>query len=199
MKTIDNVDTFLVEDLAKVLHKGSKVYVLADCFSLYLFEVLKAQLQNCASFHFLFMDKVNIDEEEEDPSGFTHHRSLVDRRGLVIDCVRWIQAKARFKLTHPLPGQDGSILIANKHKLYEYTDPLGFTRQTLSWPAADPASARILHNVEQLKEAAVEAAIIRQKMPLSGLSIRYFQNLWNDTERTKDVTDEVVQRIMNLW
>lgn len=199
MKTIDNVDTFLVEDLARVLRKGSKVYVLADCFSLYLFEVLQPQLQGCASLHFLFKDKVNIVEEGPDPSGFIHKRSLLDHRGLVIDCIRWIQAKARFKVTHVLPGQEGCILVANKHKIYEYTDPLGFTRQTLGWPETDPTIARVLHNVEQLKDAAVEAAITRQKLPANNLSSRHFQNLWNDIERTKEVTDEVVDRIMRLW
>ena len=199
MKTIDNKDTFLSEDLVRTLRKGSHVYVMADCFSLFFFEALRHQLKHCAALDFLFMDKVNIVEEEEAPLGITHPRSLLSRRQLIIRCVRWIQKKARFKVNPTLKGQEGSIWILNRQGLVEYTDPAGFTVRTLGWPPTDPATARVLQTVLDETEGPADTEILRQKLPGDKQLLRHFHNLWTDTDRTKDVTDEVVDRIMKLW
>lgn len=172
MKTIDNVDHFLVEDLQKTLHKGSRLYWIGNCFSLSMFEALKPQLETCHSLEFIFPEKINILEEEAFPA-LQQPRSLLEKRGLLIDCLRWIREKARFKVNPGLKGQGDSLWIRNKHHMVSYTDKADFT--------ASPAS------------------ILRQKLPYDKTYLTHFQNLWTDTEYTEDVTDEVMERIMKLW
>ena len=54
MKTIDNVQSFLKDDLADIIKKDSKVAIAASCFSIYAFEELKSQLQNIEELKFIF-------------------------------------------------------------------------------------------------------------------------------------------------
>ena len=53
MEIIDNVNKTLKEDLTTEIHKGSKVSIVAACFSIYAFAELKKELKmwmNCVLF-----------------------------------------------------------------------------------------------------------------------------------------------------
>ena len=46
MKTIDNVNEVLKDDLKSEIKEGSKLSIAAACFSIYAFQELKKELQN---------------------------------------------------------------------------------------------------------------------------------------------------------
>lgn len=173
MKTIDNEDSFVVEDLQETLCKGSSLYWIGNSFSLHLFEALKPQLEKCHSLKFIFMAKVKILEEEEEALARPQPLNLLTKRGLIIDCLRWIQAKGQFKVNPGLQGQEESLWIRTNHQLVVYTAETGFM--------------------------ASPAAILRQKLPWEEIYLTYFQKLWTDSRHTEEATEEVMERIMKLW
>ena len=54
MELLDNKSKLLGDDLKKELINGSKVKVVASCFSIYAFEALKNELSNIEVLNFIF-------------------------------------------------------------------------------------------------------------------------------------------------
>ena len=53
MKTIDNINEVLKDDLKVELKEGSKLSVAAACFSIYAFQELKSQLKDIDELRFI--------------------------------------------------------------------------------------------------------------------------------------------------
>lgn len=54
MEILDNINRLLGDDLKKVIQPGSKLRIVASCFSFYAFEALKDQLEQIESLQFIF-------------------------------------------------------------------------------------------------------------------------------------------------
>ena len=50
----DNINTKVVDELRRQLHKGTKLSIAAATFSIYAFEALKEELSNIDEIRFIF-------------------------------------------------------------------------------------------------------------------------------------------------
>ena len=64
MKTIDNINEVLKDDLKVELKEGSKLSIAAACFSIYAFQELKKELQDIEELRFLFTSPTFTTEKE---------------------------------------------------------------------------------------------------------------------------------------
>ena len=54
MQILDNINTLWGDDLKSSLKPGAKLKIVASCFSIYAFEVLRKELEKIDSFEFIF-------------------------------------------------------------------------------------------------------------------------------------------------
>lgn len=54
MEVISNVDKLFGDDLKQTLKKSTKVSVAASCFSIYVYEALKKELEQIDEMRFIF-------------------------------------------------------------------------------------------------------------------------------------------------
>ena len=66
MKVIDNISSFLGDDLKGRIKNGGRIQVAASCFSIYAYEALKAELSKVDRFDFIFTSPAFIAEEATD-------------------------------------------------------------------------------------------------------------------------------------
>ena len=65
MELIDNVHKVLRDDLKEVIQTGTKVSVAAASFSIYAFQALRKELENCDEFRFIFTAPTFITEKTQ--------------------------------------------------------------------------------------------------------------------------------------
>lgn len=66
MNLIDNINTLLGDDLKTSITPKSKVKIAASCFSIYAYEVLKAELSQVESLEFIFTAPTFVANEVTD-------------------------------------------------------------------------------------------------------------------------------------
>ena len=54
MELIDNISLLLGDDLKQTIRLGARLKIAASCFSMYAFEVLKAELEKIDELNFIF-------------------------------------------------------------------------------------------------------------------------------------------------
>ena len=65
MALFDNITAIVRDDMERTIKKGSKVSLVAACFSMYAYEVLKKQLESADEFRFIFSSPTFIAEKAE--------------------------------------------------------------------------------------------------------------------------------------
>ena len=65
METFNNTTKVVKDDLVKKIKSGSKVYAASACFSIYAYQALKDELENCDEFRFIFTSPTFIAEKTE--------------------------------------------------------------------------------------------------------------------------------------
>ena len=63
MKTINNRDDILKEDLREEIAKGSRLSIAAACFSIYAYKELKAELDRIEQLRFVFTSPTFVKEK----------------------------------------------------------------------------------------------------------------------------------------
>ena len=63
MQIIDNINKTVREDLAAVIHKGSKLSIAVSCFSIYAYKELKKQLEGVDELRFIFTSPTFITDK----------------------------------------------------------------------------------------------------------------------------------------
>ena len=63
MKLIDNVNQTLRDDLSNEIKSGSKVSIAAASFSIYAYQELKKELEQCDEFRFIFTAPTFVTEK----------------------------------------------------------------------------------------------------------------------------------------
>ena len=63
MEIFNNTTKVVRDDLEKTIQAGSRVSIAAACFSIYAYQELKAQLESCEEFRFIFTSPTFIAEK----------------------------------------------------------------------------------------------------------------------------------------
>lgn len=197
MKTIDNVNEVLKDDLKLELKEGSKLSIAAACFSIYAFQELKKELQDIEELRFLFTSPTFTTEKEKKEKRefyiprLNRERSLygtefevklrneLSQKAIAKECADWIREKATFKSNITHQNMMGFI---NADSI-SYYPVNGFT------------------SVELGCERGNNAYTLIQKLesPFSDAYIKLFDDLWNDKSRLQEVTEEVIENITTAY
>lgn len=199
MEMIDNINISLGDDLRGELKKDSKLKLCSAYFSIYAFQELKKELKSIKEFKFLFNSptflKENKKEKEEKKfyiPNFIRERTLaggefeirlrnnLSQKAIARECKEWIEKKGKFrtlaKQTETNTGfflDDGKDSKAYINANSFTTDGLGYTKTerpiNVYYPKLDGKNA--LQFIEQ------------------------FDQIWNDKNLAKDVTEEVINYI----
>lgn len=193
MELINNTTKTLRDDLAVEIKQGSRLSVAAACFSIYAFQELKKELQGIDELRFIFTsptfttEKAKKEKREFYIPRLSRERSLygtefevklrneLTQKAIAKECAEWIQKKVTFKSNVTNENMMGFINLDDKN----YMPINGFTTVDLGCERGNNA-----YNMVQKTEA-----------PFSTAYIDLFDNLWNDTSKLQEVTDEVIENI----
>lgn len=193
MELINNTTKTLRDDLAIEIKQGSRLSVAAACFSIYAFQELKKELQGIDELRFIFTsptfttEKAKKEKREFYIPRLSRERSLygtefevklrneLTQKAIAKECAEWIRKKVTFKSNVTNENMMGFINLDDKN----YMPINGFTTVDLGCERGNNA-----YNMVQKTEA-----------PFSTAYIDLFDNLWNDTSKLQEVTDEVIENI----
>lgn len=193
MELINNTTKTLRDDLVVEIKQGSRLSVAAACFSIYAFQELKKELQGIDELRFIFTsptfttEKAKKEKREFYIPRLSRERSLygtefevklrneLTQKAIAKECAEWIRKKVTFKSNVTNENMMGFINLDDKN----YMPINGFTTVDLGCERGNNA-----YNMVQKTEA-----------PFSTAYIDLFDNLWNDTSKLQEVTDEVIENI----
>lgn len=197
MELINNTTKTLRDDLSIEIKKGSKLSIAAACFSIYAFQELKKELQCIDELRFIFTSPTFITEKAKKEQRefyiprLTRERSLygtefevklrneLTQKAIAKECAEWIRQKVIFKSNVTQENMMGFINLDDKN----YMPINGFTTVDLGCERGNNA-----YNMVQKTET-----------PFSTAYIDLFENLWNDTVKMQEVTDEVIENITTAY
>jgi hypothetical protein len=202
MDIINNVQKFLGDDLKSTLKNGSKVSIAASCFSIYAYESLKKELEQIEELRFIFnsptfiKDKIEKEKREFYIPKLNRERSIygtkfeiklkneLTQKAIAKECSNWIKKKVTFKSNKTNAYLQGFINVENHDEKYTYTQTVGFTTVDLGYERGN--------NISNITIKSDEYNMTKTYFQL-------FDQVWNDDEKTKDVTAEVIEYISTVY
>ena len=195
----DNINTKVIDDLKVSIKAGSKLSIASACFSIYAFAELKEQLQNIDELRFIFTAPSFIKESEtrqrrefyipkldRERALFGSEfevklRNQLTQKAIALECAEWIRKKVRFKSNVTSANMSGFINIEDESAA-TYTPINGFTTTDLGHGGGN------LYNF-----------VIKVYAPNSRQYIKQFNELWQDSSRFSDITEQIVDNISNIY
>lgn len=193
MELIDNKNKILRDDLSIEIKQGSKLSIAAACFSIYAFQELKNELKSIEELRFIFTSPTFVTEKAKKEKRefyiprLNRERSLygtefevklrneLTQKAIAKECADWIREKVVFKSNVSGDNMMGFINLDDKN----YMPINGFTTVDLGCERGNNA-----YNMVQKTE-----------VPFSSAYINLFEELWNDSSKLQEVTDEVIENI----
>lgn len=197
MELIDNKNKLLYEDLSNEIKKGSKLSIAASCFSIYAFQELKKELKGIEELRFIFTSPTFLKEKSiKEKREFyiprlNRERSLygnefeiklrneLTQKAISKECAEWIRNKVIFKSNITNENMMGFINLDDKN----YMPINGFTTIDLGYEKGNNA-----YNMVQKTET-----------PFSIAYLELFNNLWQDSKKLQDVTEQVIENITTAY
>ena len=193
MELINNVNKTLRDDLQVEIQKDSKISIAAATFSIYAFQELKKELRGVEQLRFIFTsptfttEKAAKEKREFYIPRLNRERSLygtefevklrneLSQKAIAKECADWIRKKVVFKSNVTNENMMGFMCVDDM----AYNPIQGFTTVDLGCERGNNAYTMI------------------QKMPapFSMSYLQLFDQLWNDTARMQEVTEEVIDTI----
>lgn len=195
MKLIDNVNNRLGDDLKASIKKGSRLSIAATSFSIYAYEALKKELEKVEELRFVFSSPTFIEEnfKKDVPKFFIPHlykeaelcggefelrlKNQLNQRAIARECSKWVKEKVVFKSNkhHHLPLH-GIIHVKNPNQEdLNYLNVNSFTTSDLG----------ITH------KKGFPTLIQKTEFPDSQAYLDWFNQIWENEEDLKDVTQKV--------
>ena len=194
MELLDNVNRTLKEDLEDTIKRDSKISLAAAYFSIYAYQELKYQFEQIDEFRFIFTsptfvtDKVAKESREfyipriQREKGIygtefeVRLRNELTQKAIARECADWIRSKATFKSNITAENIMGFLNVDDT----SYYPINGFTTVDLGCERGNNMFTAIT------KTNASEN---------SRYYLRKFDEVWNDTTKLQDVTDEIIESI----
>ena len=200
-KQFNNIDSKVIDDLKQNLVNSSHVSIAAACFSIYAYQALKEELESIQELQFIFtaptFNKSVASKEKREfyiPK-LDRERSLygsefeiklrnqLSQKAIAKECADWIRRKVCFKTNVSQGTLNGFMNVQNEHGKFTYMPFNEFTTTELGCERGNnmcPGS-------------------VRMASPISDNYIRDFNELWNDTQNFKDVTQSVIENIDTVY
>lgn len=199
----DNKQKIVWDDLKKTIKRGAKINVSAAIFSIYWYEALKSELNAIDSLNFIFTDPtfIKTDKEKREERKFwintnktiqaitwsdfeIHLKNEMKWRAIAKECKKWIEKKVKFKTNTSHRHIHPQIIVENDRSisLYSWLDEFS---SVAFWYESDNAILRQI--------------IKNDDYPYTQEFFKRFNEVWNDQEILKDVTNEITAYISNLY
>ena len=200
-KQFDNLNSKVVDDLKITLKRSSKVSIAAASFSIYAYEALKEELETIDELRFIFTsptfhkERASKEKREFFIPKLSRERSLfgsdfevklrnqLSQKAIARECADWICRKACFKTNVSTGVLTGFMNIASENAKYTYMPFNEFTTTELGCERGNnmcPTS-------------------MRMPSPFADEYIRNFNELWNNAENFKDVTETIIDNISTVY
>ena len=204
MKLIDNHVEKLGDDLKKEIKENSKIRICASIFSMYGYEALKKELSKINEFKFIFSDPTFIEKNNKNKeqrffeiNSKTREKSLsgsefevklkneLNGKSIASECAEWIKRKAKFKTNINRNAIQKFMTIENSINRVGYTNVDEFSTVGFGYEKDNS----IFMPVTKMDE---EYAITKSY-------IDSFEQIWNDEKQLKDITNEVIDFMSDLY
>ena len=197
MDVFDNITKTVKDDLQKEIKAGSKLSIAAACFSIYAFHELKDQLEHIEQLQFIFTsptfvtDKSKKEKREFFIPRLNRERSVygtefevklrneLNQKAIARECAAWIIKKAVFKSNITSENMTGFMNVKNGVNDHTYTPLNGFTTVDIGCERGNNS-----YNI-----------VTKLDAPLCNKFLEVFAEVWNDTEKLHDVTEDVIESI----
>ena len=201
MEIFNNTTKVVRDDLAKIIKSDSKIAIAAACFSIYAYQELRQQLQACEEFRFLFTSPVFVAEKtpkerrefyisrlrrEKNLYGTEFEvrlRNELKQKAVAKECAAWMRKKACFKSNTTREGINNFMLVSDGDETYTYSPFNSFTTVDLGCKRGN--------NIANI--------VSRFENPASIEFLKLFDTVWNDKEKLKDVTEDVIDMISAVY
>ena len=201
MKVIDNRIEKFGEDLKQEIKTNDKCYIASAVFSMYSYEELKKQLSEIDELDFIFTNPTFIKKEKEQKQerqfeidNYKREKSIVgsefeiklknklNGKAIAKECAKWIKEKAKFK---------SNINNNPIQKFMNINDKITYLN------VDEFSSAGFGYQKDNTVFNPVTK--IDDNYEMTRYYLQSFKELWNNENILKDVTDEVVDFISDLY
>ena len=196
-KFIDNIKDLVIHDVKATIQQGSKIDIAAASFSIYAFQILKAELEQIEELNFLFTGEVFTKEQAKRESRefyiprLNAERSLfgtdfeiklrneLNQQAIAKECADWIRSKVTFKSNISGEQMSPFMTISTGEDTAVYNPFSNFTTADLGADRGNTAYT----------------ATSKLFAPVSRNFIETFESVWKENEKLADVTDAVLENI----
>lgn len=201
MEIFDNITKVVRDDLKEKIKPGSRVSVVAACFSMYAYKELKSQLEKVEEFRFIFASPTFIKESAEKQKRkfyiprLSRENSLygtefeiklrneMTQKAIARECAEWIRKKAKFKSNVTGEYMGGFMTVASDAVQTAYLPINGFTTVDIGCERGNNS-----YNMVNSMEA-----------PFSTQYMQLFDTIWNDKDKMQDVTEMIISNISTAY
>ena len=194
MDTFNNTTKVVKDDLERKIKSGSRISIAAACFSIYAYQELKNELEDCDEFRFIFTSPTFVAEKtpkerrefyiprlnrEKSLYGTEFEvrlRNELKQKALAKECADWMRRKAQFRTNTTREGMNNFMVVENPEDTYTYMPMNSFTAVDLGCERGNNIS-----NMVTLFEN-----------PASREFLNLFETVWQDKEKLTDVTNDVI-------
>ena len=201
MKVIDNRIEKFGEDLKQEIKANDKCYIASAVFSMYSYEELKKQLSEIDELDFIFTNPTFIKKEKEQKQerqfeidNYKREKSIVgsefeiklknklNGKAIAKECAKWIKEKAKFKSN------------INNNPIQKFMN----INDKITYLNVDEFSSAGL-GYQKDNTVFNPVTKIDDNYEMTRYYLQSFKELWNNENILKDVTDEVVDFISDLY
>jgi ERCC4-related helicase len=201
MEIFNNTTKVVKDDLEKKIQSGSRISIASACFSLYAYQALKSQLENCDEFRFIFTSPTFVTEKtpkerrefyiprlkrEKSLYGTEFEvrlRNELKQKAVAKECAAWMRQKTTFKSNTTRESMNNVLLVENQDEDYTYMPIKSFTTVDLGCERGN--------NLTNM--------VTRLENPASQEFLSMFDTIWNDKEKLSNVTEEVIEMISTVY
>lgn len=206
MKIIDNVSELLGEDLRSHIGPNTKLRIAASYFSIFAYEAMKSELEKVPETEFIFTAPTFTPQEvagrkekaqreffipkaarENSLHGSAFEIQLKNKltqRAIARECATWIRRKAKFKSNVTNAQMQQFIHVEGASADTAYSPISGFTAVDLGYQKGDAVSS-FTHSF--------------QEPELTKTYLNLFEQIWNDPEKVRDITAELLEHIESVY
>lgn len=194
MDTFNNTTKVVKDDLERKIKSGSRISIAAACFSIYAYQELKNELEDCDEFRFIFTSPTFVAEKtpkerrefyiprlnrEKSLYGTEFEvrlRNELKQKALAKECADWMRRKAQFRTNTTREGMNNFMVVENPEDTYTYMPMNSFTAVDLGCERGN--------NISNM--------VTRFENPASREFLNLFETVWQDKEKLTDVTNDVI-------
>lgn len=201
MDTFNNTTKVVKDDLERKIKSGSRISIAAACFSIYAYQALKNELEDCDEFRFIFTSPTFVAEKtpkerrefyiprlnrEKSLYGTEFEvrlRNELKQKAVAKECADWMRRKAQFRTNTTREGMNNFMVVENPEDTYTYMPMNSFTAVDLGCERGN--------NISNM--------VTRFENPASREFLNLFETVWQDKEKLTDVTNEVIDMISTVY